>query len=231
MTCLFLIGTLYDVHRENPAFALDALQHVLEEWEPDIVGVEVRPEDLTLPESDLKKFYSEEMVWAAVRYRDRVARAIDWRGDEGAGKPSLELLEGGEGKAIARQADLEARLQHDHAMQGALDLPRKWQVHKEAAKRTQSGEKLNGEDYDRFARAYRQAFAKAVSGTDYAWLAEFQTERIQRQVAAIAELVRASPGLRLAALVGLDHRGSVAQALRQEFFEGELAFAEWPDSR
>ena len=85
-TELLVVSSLHGAHEGHASFDYDDLFTLVRDFDPDHVGVEIRPEDIGKSRDDLAWMYPREMIELAHRYPERVF-GFDWLGDEIAGKP------------------------------------------------------------------------------------------------------------------------------------------------
>ena len=83
---VMVVPSVHKLLRSNPNYTYAKLYGLLAAFHPDLVGVEIRQEDLVRPEQYLQSNYPREMVDLLHRYPDRVF-GFDWLGDELAGVP------------------------------------------------------------------------------------------------------------------------------------------------
>jgi len=83
---VMIVATMHGLHRDHRGFDYDDLFRLVESFEPDLVGVEIRPEDMDADEDYLRANYPHEMIELARRYGDS-AFGFDWLGDEIANRP------------------------------------------------------------------------------------------------------------------------------------------------
>jgi len=107
-TTILAIASLHGLHKDNPTFSYNRLFEVVDKFEPDFVGVEIRQEDIGADEAYLSRNYPYEMVELSKRYEGRCF-GFDWLGDDIAGKPIPENY----WKEISAYKKLERQLGED----------------------------------------------------------------------------------------------------------------------
>lgn len=212
---VMVVATMHQGHADNPRYSYDDLYSLVEAFDPDLLGTEIRAEDLDRSDDYLARNYPIEMRELARRYSGRVV-GIDWLGEELEGHPVPENY--------WRDQSAVMRLQRQLAQDDAMSAP---QV--EAAKTRQmeildnaSSVSLNDGRYDLASAKYYAALAEHLAGTPFAQLSEFYAERDRRiagnAAAAVAQFRAKRPsGGRIVFVVGADHRGPVSEALAQTF--------------
>jgi hypothetical protein len=70
-TEVLVVSSLHSAHRDHATFDYDVLFSVVRDFDPDFVGLEIRPEDIGMGEKYLSSNYPREMVELARRYQGR----------------------------------------------------------------------------------------------------------------------------------------------------------------
>ena len=82
---VLVIPSIHRLLAANPLYDYARLYALVAAFTPDLVGVEIRQEDLERPETYLKHNYPQEMIVLEGLYQDRVF-GFDWLGDELKGR-------------------------------------------------------------------------------------------------------------------------------------------------
>ena len=86
-TEIMILGTLHGLHRNNEAYSFDDIFSIIEQFNPDAAGVEIRSEDIDQPKEYLSKYYPYEMIETKFRFSSRIpVYGFDWLGDEIKGR-------------------------------------------------------------------------------------------------------------------------------------------------
>jgi hypothetical protein len=80
-----IVATMYGLHQDHHASDFEDLFRLVENFEPNLVGVEIRPEDVGADEDYLRANYPHEMIELARRHGES-AFGFDWLGDDIAGR-------------------------------------------------------------------------------------------------------------------------------------------------
>jgi hypothetical protein len=109
-TTVMVVASLHGFHAHHPTYDYDKLYALVARYHPDVVGVEIRPEDIGGKDEYLAKSYPREMIALRDSYRDR-AVGFDWLGDEIAGRPIPDgwWQHGSKIKALEREMDADPR--------------------------------------------------------------------------------------------------------------------------
>lgn len=210
---IMVVATMHGAHADNPRYSYEDFYAVVAAFAPDLVGTEIRQEDLGRNEDYLARNYPLEMRELARRYPDRIV-GIDWLGEDLEGRPVPE--------DYWRDQSAVIRLQRELALDDALRSPQveAAQARQKEILATANSASLNDGRYDLATAAYYGALAELLEGSRFALLTEFYAERdrriVENALTAVAHFQRTRPeGGRVLLAVGADHRGPLVEALRQ----------------
>lgn len=79
---VYLIPSLHSLHKINQKYTYGSLQSIISKINPDIIAVEIRPEDLNADSNYLKKNYPYEMWMMHYWFPQKTIRGFDWLGDD-----------------------------------------------------------------------------------------------------------------------------------------------------
>lgn len=209
-TRVMAVSAMHGFHRGHPSYSYDDLFATVRAFEPDLVGVEIRQEDLIQDEPYLARNYPHEMIVLAKEFGSR-AFGFDWLGPELEGRPVPEnwWKEQSWVKRLEREKEKDKEFQSDELeMLQAQEL----EIMKSATSAS-----LNDGRYDDLSRAYYRVFDDSVRGSRYEPLARFYRERDRQIAANISRMIEAHPGKRIVLVMGADHRPFVIQELRSQF--------------
>ncbi|SCG82315.1 hypothetical protein DW1_0706 [Proteiniborus sp. DW1] len=81
-TELMILGTIHGMHKDNKYYSYDDVFSIIDSFRPDVIGVEIREEDILQPREYLEKYYPYEMIEAKFRYGDSCKiYGFDWLGE------------------------------------------------------------------------------------------------------------------------------------------------------
>ena len=212
-TRVLVIPSLHKRLAGNPRYSYADLYALVAAFHPDLVGVEIRQEDLARPGAYLHHNYPEEMVTLADAYKGRVF-GFDWLGTEVEGRAvpadwwtkqspikQLERSCGSQQIGMSpEQLELNARLDSISRQQ-------------ERIAGTATAASLSDGRYDRVTAAYYKIAAELTRGTRCERVTDWYAERDRRITANIVKEVLRNPGRRIAVVTGCDHHGPVIAAL------------------
>jgi hypothetical protein len=209
-TEVMVIGAVHSAHNGHPTYSYEHLFATVRQFDPDVVAVEIRQEDLKRDANYLARNYPYEMRALAQEYGAK-AVGFDWLGAELEGRavPENWWKEQSWLKRLEREkgADRTYRAPEVDALrQRQLELIR-----------SATAATLNDGRYDDVTRAYYEAFAKSVAGSRYDRLAIFYRERDRRIAENLRRIITEHAGKRVAVIMGADHRAHSIAALRHLF--------------
>jgi hypothetical protein len=201
-TEVILCGTLHAFHKNNPEYTYEDIFEYIEALDPDIIGVEIRPEDLQLPDSLLRQFYPYEMIEVLIRFDDIPIYGIDWWDQHAKGNPvSNGLIDS------LRQVCLEKQLNRDSSMlqkrPPILDTLRNLKIQMAVGASMQSI--LYGR-FDSINAAYYREFEAYVKNSEYHELYTIYMQRHHKIGQNMLNLIENHQGKRLFFLVGAEHQ-------------------------
>jgi len=173
-TTILAIASLHGLHKDNPTFSYNRLFEVVDKFEPDFVGVEIRQEDIGADEAYLSRNYPYEMVELSKRYEGRCF-GFDWLGDDIAGKPIPENY----WKEISAYKKLERQLGEDGEDPDFQDTPLLEELFNQQMDiaTTATPSSLVDGRYGEVTKQYYQAVDDLLRNTIYEDLSRFRHKR------------------------------------------------------
>ncbi len=210
---IMVIPSIHKRLAGNPHYNYRDLYSLVAAFQPDLVGVELRQEDLTRPDAYLHHNYPEEMVALARVYASRVF-GFDWLGEELEGRaiPDDWWTRQSPIKQLERTCDTAPPNGSPELTQLNAQLEALSSQQDQIAETATAASLADGR-YDRVAAAYYKTAAELTRGTPCAKLLAWYAERDRRISANIVEKIIQSPGRRVAIVTGVDHHGPVIGAL------------------
>lgn len=213
-TEIMILGTLHGLHWKNEAYSFDDIFKIIEQFNPDAAGVEIRSEDIDQPKEYLSKHYPYEMIETKVRYSGKFpVYGFDWLGDAIKGHPIPEDYFKNHPVKI-----LEAEFEADNSPQKArlekLDQERMLLITNKTAKECNDGR------YDASGEDYYAQFAEAFAGTKYQLITDFYRKRDENIGRNIISIIEQNEGKKIIFLMGMDHRVYAIKNIRARFGDG-----------
>lgn len=215
-TELFVISALHGAHKDHPTYDYQTLYSLVDSFEPDYVGVEIRQEDIKAKKQYLQKNYPKEMVELANRYKSK-AFGFDWLG------------EGIEGVEIPDNywADLEVKKLAKEMSQDNYFLskePKELGVQRELQSKIieqATPYSLNNGEYGKICREIDKLEEVWFSGSKYAEIIDFNKKRDERIGDSIIKFIEQHKGKRIVLVMGADHRTFAVEHIK-EYFESDV---------
>jgi len=207
VTEVLVVASMHRLHANAPNFGFDRLYSIVERFKPDVVGVEIRPEDIRADPEYLSKSYPPEMIALRDHYRDRIV-GFDWLGPELAGKPIPAdwWAHGSKIKALERELGADPKMSD-------AETQRISEAQREILKSATPASLTNGRYY-RLVRKERAWLARHAGDGPYREYIRFNDARERHIDANLAAIVRANPGRRIVFVMGADHHGFAVDSLR-----------------
>lgn len=81
-TEIMILGTIHGLHKDNAYYSYDHVFSLVDAFEPDVLGLEIRREDFLESRAYLTKYYPYEMIECKYRYQDTCkVYGFDWLGE------------------------------------------------------------------------------------------------------------------------------------------------------
>jgi len=210
---VMVIPSVHKLLNSNPNYSYARLYDMVAAFRPDIVGVEIRQEDLARSADYLRHNYPREMVELSSRYRDRVF-GFDWLGDEleGAPVPDDWWTKQSRIKQLERAWNASPPPSDDRLKQRVKELEA-LSARQDAIANTASPKVLASGPYDKVTAEYYATVAMLTRGTPYALLPQWYAARDRHLADRIVDEIRHHGGCRIVIITGADHHGPVAAAI------------------
>jgi len=208
-----LCGTIHGAHKSNPNYTFDDLFTFIESYNPDIIGVEIRGEDMDSTLNYLKRHYPSEMYECISKYSDKEVLGFDWLGEDLEGKS----IPGNYWKEISVTKKLQRELESDslmHAKKMELDTIQK-QRYDLILNSTMS--QLNNGKYDSITSIFYDQLNSIYCKTRYSLLSDFYKQRDEHIAQNIIKIIKSKPGKKMIFLMGADHRSYSIKKIKQKF--------------
>lgn len=209
---VLIISTIHRAHDLNPNYTYDSLFQFIEKFDPDIIGIEIRREDIDSPETYLKANYPFEMYECITRFPSKQVFGIDWLGDDLEGRTIPENY----WKEKSKIKSLQRKLSADSTMQkrlSVLDI-----ISKEKTRLVLNSTllELNDGRYDLLNHIYYEQLTLLLKDTEYSLLTDFYKKRDEKIAQNILDIIKNNPGKKMIFLVGADHRDHALKSVSQE---------------
>lgn len=210
---VLILSTIHGAHKSNPNYSYASLFTFIEEYQPDVIGVEIRSEDIDSSFLYLQKNYPFEMYECLRKYPSKKVLGFDWLAADLEGRAIPENY-WSEMSAIKQ---LQRKLQQDSAMIEKLSILDVIVEEKTRQVLHASLYELNDGSYDAINSIYYQQLQRLIQNTEYAALSVFYQQRDERIAQNIIDIIKNNKGKRIIFLVGADHRDYSLKKVTEEF--------------
>lgn len=214
-TDVMVLSTIHGAHAINPNYSYDDLFKIINKYEPDLIGIEIRPEDMNQDTAYLKNFYPQEIRMIKDSF-PKITRGLDFYGKEVQGKLipidafKDTLSELGQYVQMERKLGKDSIFLGKKIEVGLFDMQ---QMQKKMALEFSAEEFMNG-NYDSITKRYYQVLDSLLYGTEYQQLTEFNRRRDIEITKNALTLIQNNPEKKILILVGANHRGRMVDSLK-----------------
>ena len=213
-TRVLVLPALHGAHEANPNYTYEDLMQHIRAYQPDAIGVEIRPVDMEGNSDSLDVFYPLEMIKVRDSFPGKVS-GIDSYTEATDNTPVNQGLFTGSSE-IGQLKELLQAMQSDSLLRDRFDragIPGILEEQKRMAFNYSAEEFLKGE-YDSITRRQYRLEDSLYRGTPYETYSRFNNRRDLAITLNALRLVEQHPGKRLLILVGANHRARLMDSLR-----------------
>jgi hypothetical protein len=198
---IIFIPSLHQLHEHNKNYSYEALKKFIRSSNPDIIAVEIRPEDIGYDTLYLKQNYPLEMRQMKYWFPETTVVGIDWLGDQLAGKP----IPDGYWKDVSPIKKLQRELAKDTLFQARLKPCYFRSQEREVLLKTLALQDLiESADKEIVINEYN-CFEEMVKNSKYQALSDFYKERNEKILKNINAIIKKNPNKRILIVTGDDH--------------------------
>jgi hypothetical protein len=200
-TEIYIIPSLHTLHRANSNYNYDSLRAIIGRINPDVILVEIRPEDMLEDTAYLKRNYPIEMVAIPFWFRNKKVFGMDWLGKEYAGKK----LPPNYWKEISSIKKWEEEMEADSLL--AFELLECEEIVAQRIPGLKEGtvqQIANGDD-EQLTMKYYQCLERKYFGNKHQRLTDFYKQRNFSMAENIAKAVSENGKGRYVIVTGADH--------------------------
>jgi len=217
-TTIMALASMHHFHKDHPTFDYNTLFHVVDDFQPDYVGVEIRPEDIGADEVYLRKNYPFEMVKLSKDYAKGQCFGFDWLGEEIDGQP----IPSNYYKEISAYKRLERELSEDVGF-NSDELDDLLEQQMDMARSATPASLIDGR-YDTITKRYYQIVDALLRGTKYELISKFRHNRDLKISQNIVNFIHKHPGTRIALVMGANHHVFVLETLSIHFGSEQIVY-------
>lgn len=220
-TKVMVLGTIHRMHKDNKFYSYDDVFSIIDRFKPDVIGVEIRREDMMQPRGYLEKYYPYEMIESKFRYEDGCSiYGFDWLGKSIEGKLIPErYFETLDVKILEKEFDLTQDYQKEKDLIEAIEKVRMSLIMNHTA------EECNNGRYDTASEIFYSQLELMLENTPYEKMYRFYSERDLHIDNNMIDIIRNNKGKRIIVMTGMDHRVFAIKAIRR-YFNDEIDIME-----
>ncbi len=212
-TKVTVCATIHRAHEMNPNYTYEDLYSFIDSLNPDIIGVEIRKEDIDSSISYLEKNYPFEMYEIINKYGNKkTVYGFDWLGKDIEGKeiPNNYWNEINEIKKVDR------KLYNDSIAVKSLTALEDFKNQKMEIALKATIFELNDGRYDSINKIYYNQYEEILKETEYKQLPQFFKDRDEMIAKNIMQIIHDNSDKKILFLTGADHRSYVIEKLNKE---------------
>jgi hypothetical protein len=214
-TQLLILPTIHAGHKKNVNYNFEHVRTIIKNFKPDIIALEIRPEDLDQDTSYLHKFYNPEMIMFRNEFTEAKKAGIDFMGSDVAGKPLPEnflkdtIVEFGKFRLMNQKLMRDPAIVKARVEKGLPEL-----ISKRGKMMGSLGaNQLMDGKYDALTEEFTIEQTKILRNTPYQYYDDFQVMRDQRIADNIKAIALKNKGKRIIVLTGVNHRNRAVKLL------------------
>lgn len=209
-----LLATIHKFHASNRLYPYEKVTALIRNFNPDLIAIEIRPEDLQEAQTYLAQFYPLEMRQVLLDFPPEKIRGLDWYGNEMKGKKLPPDVFKNESTELGKIKRLEMQMNHDSLVAPKLlPLEALGQKQVELAKTASPAQLYNG-GYDAITQQFYTVLEAGAKGTRFEEYTNFNRLRDEIISENIFKLVKENPGKRIMVLIGANHHSRAVNVLK-----------------
>lgn len=212
---VLILSTLHKGHETNMNYTYDSIQKIIKRYQPEVLGVEIRAEDLKLDSKYLSKFYPKEMYEYLFQSDKIKYYGFDWLGEEIVGIPMPENFF----PEISSIIKLQKQLAENQEVQKRLEILSYVSKEKNQIAKISSPKEMIDGRYDVANRIYYNQMMNLMSDTELHEIPKFYLKRDEMIASNILKIIQENPGAKMLFLMGADHRSYTMDFLLKELGE------------
>jgi len=214
-TELLILPTIHAGHKKNANYNFEHVRNIIKNFKPEIIAVEIRPEDMDQDTSYLNKYYNPEMIMFKNEFPEAKKAGIDFMGADVADKPlPVNFLkdtigEFGKFRLMNQKLMRDSNIVKARIAKGLPDLITK----RGKMMGSLGANQLMDGKYDALTEEFTRGQAEVLRNTPYQYYDDFQVMRDQRIADNIKIIAVQNKGKRIIVLTGANHRNRAVKLL------------------
>jgi hypothetical protein len=200
-TKVYLVPTLHGMHKTNTQYNYDSVKAVVARIHPDVIAVEIRPEDIQQDSSYLKNNYPYEMWMMPHWFATATIEGFDWLGADIENKSIPQRY----WQDQSRPKYLQRRLQLDSVYTARTKSCQLYTDARMAILNNQSLNSILASNDALLVKEYYNCLELQLRNSDYEELAAFYTMRNAKMMTNLDVLLQKHNGKTIVVLTGDDH--------------------------
>jgi len=211
-TELVIISAMHGAHNNHPTFDYKTLYNLVDSFEPDFVGIEIRQEDIKSDPEYLKNNYPKEMVELSLNYKSNVF-GFDWLGESIEG---MQIPNGYWSDLKIKKLSKAMNKDNGFLNKEPKELSKLRRLQSIIIKQATPSSLNNGE-YGRICREIDKLQGAWYKGSQYFEIIEFDKKRDTRIGHSIIQFIEQHQGSRIVLVMGADHRTFAIENIDNHF--------------
>ena len=213
-TEVLVLPSIHGAHKSNPNYNYKDLFEVVRKYDPSVIGIEIRPEDMKENREYLDPYYPEEMMMLIDSFPQKT-RGIDSYGAELEGKLLSKDLRADTTSQIGRFFLLQKRMNQDSVLiqkEEELGIPAMQKEQMRIALNYSPQQMINGE-YDSITGHYYHVLDSLLQKSSYEDYVKFNSGRDLKITENALGLIEANEGKKVMIVIGANHRKRLMDSL------------------
>ncbi|MGB7785547.1 MAG: hypothetical protein WBL27_05550 [Salinimicrobium sp.] len=214
-TEVLVLPTLHGAHEMNMNYTYDDLLATVKAYDPDVIGVEIRPIDMQLDSDSLDVFYPIEMIRVRDSFPNKTS-GIDFYSQQVENETVNRKMFVDSTTQMGRIKRLQRDMGQDSLLISryeALGIPELQKNQQRIALNYSAEEMINGE-YDSLTGRQYQLEDSLFKNSIYEEYSSFNNNRDLQITKNALQLVENNPGKKVLLLVGANHRNRLVDSLQ-----------------
>jgi hypothetical protein len=201
-TEIMILGTIHGMHKSNEFYSYEDVFSIVDNFRPNVIGVEIRDEDISQTREYLNRYYPYEMVETKFRYENNCSiYGFDWLGKSIEGKLIPEkYFETLDIKMLEKEFDAA---QEYIRVKDMLEVINKIRIQFII---NHTVEECNDGKYDIANEIFYSQLEVGLKETRYEQISDFYKERDAQIDNNMIKIIEGNKGKRILFLTGVDHR-------------------------
>lgn len=214
---VLVLPTLHGAHELNDNYTYDDLMQIAKAFDPDVIGVEIRPVDMEMNSDSLDKFYPIEMINIRDSFPGKVT-GIDFYSESSEQIPVHREMFTDTASEMGKLKKLQNDMKKDPVLMSRFEssgLPEIYEAQKKMALNSSANDFLKGE-YDSLSGRQYSIEDRLYKNTFYEDYSRFNNNRDLQITQNALELIRRNSSKKILILVGANHRNRLMDSLQNK---------------